>query len=235
MQRRYDSLNLWCIIGIEQLMTLQDPSPDYAEARSVMIESQLRPQGVTNRALLDAMRSIAREAFVPAEARSLTYSDRAIPLGKDRYLGDPGALGQLLTDMAPEPGERALVVGGGSGYSAAVLAAMGLEVTMLESNPALAAMARANGVETVEGALAAGHRKRAPYDVILIDGAVEQIPDALIAQLADGGRLGGALVEGSVHRLVVGRKSGEAFGLLSIGDSWLPPLPGFTRPPAFTF
>lgn len=216
-------------------MTVQAPIPDYAEARSAMIESQLRPQGVTDRAVLDAMRSVTREAFVPAEARSLAYSDRAVPLGNGRYLGAPAALGQLLTDMSPQPGERALVVGGSSGYSAAILAAMGLGVTLLESDPALAAIARANGVATVEGSLAAGQRKGAPYDIILIDGAIEQIPEALIAQLADGGRLGTGLANGSVTRLVVGRKSGDAFGTLSLGDAGVPPLPGFTRPPAFTF
>lgn len=216
-------------------MTLQSPIPDYAEARSAMIDSQLRPQGVTDRALLDAMGSVAREAFVPAEARPLAYTDRAVPLGSGRFLGAPAALGQLLTDIGPRPGERALVVGGGSGYSAAVLAAMGVGVTLLESDLALAAIARGNGLDTVEGPLEAGHRKRAPYDIILIDGAVEQIPDPLITQLADGGRLGAALIDGPVTRLVVGRKSGKAFGTLSLGDAGVPPLPGFTRPPAFTF
>ncbi len=216
-------------------MTLQAPIPDYAEARSAMIDSQLRPQGVTDRALLDAMGGVAREAFVPGEARPLAYSDRAVPLGGGRFIGAPTALGQLLTDMAPQPGERALVVGGGSGYSAAVLSAMGLDVTLLESDPGLAAIARANGITTVQGALEAGHRKGSPYDIILVDGAVEQIPDSLIAQLADGGRLGTGLIDGSVTRLVVGRKSGDAFGTLSLGDSGLPRLPGFARPPAFTF
>ena len=215
-------------------MTVQAPIPDYAEARSAMIESQLRPEGVTDRALLEAMGSVAREAFLPADTQPLAYSDRAVPIGNGRFLGAASALGQLLTDIGPQPGERALVVGG-SGYSAAVLAAMGLDVILLESDPALAAIARANGIETVEGALAAGHRKGALYDIILIDGAVEQIPDPLIAQLADGGRLGAGLIDGSVIRLVVGRKSGDAFGTLSLGDSGLPRLPGFARPPAFTF
>lgn len=216
-------------------MTLQAPIPDSADARSAMIDSQLRPQGVTDRAVLEAMRSIKREAFVPAEARSLAYSDRAIPLGNGRFLVSPTVLGQWLTDIAPQAGERALVVGGGTGYSAAILAAVGLQVTLLESDPALAASARANGVETVEGPLAAGHRKSAPYDIILIDGAVEHIPDSLIAQLGDGGRLGAGMIDGSVTRLVVGRKSGDAFGTVSLGDAGVPPLPGFTRPPAFTF
>lgn len=200
-----------------------------------MIESQLRPQGVTDRALLGAMGSVAREAFVPTDARPLAYSDRSVPLGNGRFLSAPTALGQLLTDIAPQAGERALVVGGGSGYSATILAAMGVNVTVLESDPALAADARANGITTVEGTLAAGHSADAPYDIILIDGAVEQVPDALIAQLADGGRLGAALIDRSVTRLVVGRKSGNAFGFLSLGDAGVPALPGFTRAPVFTF
>jgi len=127
------------------------------------------------------------------------------------------------------------VIGAGTGYSAAVLQAMGLAVTALESSGALAAAARANGVEAVEGPLDAGWRKGAPYDQILIDGAVEYIPDTIVAQLADGGRLGTAIIDRGVTRLVVGRKAGGAFGILSIGDAGVPALPGFNRPKAFTF
>lgn len=230
---RYDGLNPKCITGIEQLMTLHRPIPDFAAARMAMIDSQLRPEGVTDRAVLAAMASVPREAFVPADARPLAYSDRAVPLGNGRSLMAPAALGRLLTEMAPEAGQRALVIG--TGYAAAILAAIGLDVTAIDSDPALAAIAREQGVETVDGPLEAGHRRGAPYDCILIDGAVEQIPDAMIAQLADGGRLGAALIDRSVTRLVIGRKSGSAFGLLSLGDAGVPPLPGFARPPAFTF
>ena len=213
--------------------TLSSPL-NYSDARLAMIDNQLRPQGVTDAALLAAMGSVARENFVPPNARPLAYSDRAVPLGGGRFLGAPAALGQLLEDIAPEPGERALVIGGG-GYSAAVLGAMGVDTTLVEEGPELAASARVNGIATVEGALAGGHTKGGPFDIILIDGAVEYIPDALVAQLADGGRLGAALADRSVTRLVVGRKSGKAFGLLSVGDGGMPPLPGFARPPAFTF
>jgi protein-L-isoaspartate(D-aspartate) O-methyltransferase len=137
--------------------------------------------------------------------------------------------------MFPEVGQRALVVGAGSGYSAAVLGAMGLQVTALESSAELAAAARKLAVKVVEGPLEAGWDKGAPYDQILIDGAVEYIPDAIVAQLADGGRLGTALLDRGVARLIVGRKSGEAFGYLSVGDSAAPALPGFTKPRTFTF
>jgi protein-L-isoaspartate(D-aspartate) O-methyltransferase len=156
-------------------------------------------------------------------------------MGEGRFLPAPAVLGQLLTQMMPEAGQRALVVGGGTGYSAAILARMGLEVTALESAPALVSAARELGVEMVEGPLEGGYPDRAPYDQILLDGAVEYIPDAIIDQLADGGRLGTALIDRGITRLVIGRKAGGAFGTLSIGDVGVPALPGFRRPKEFTF
>ena len=200
-----------------------------------MVENQLRPQGVTDRAALGAMGTVARETFVPDDVRPLAYVDRAVAIGDGRFLPAPAVLGQLLTQMMPERGQRALVVGAGTGYSAAVLAHMGLEVVALESSAELAARARELGVNIVEGPLEAGHKKGAPYDQILIDGAVELIPDAIVAQLADGGRLGAALVDRGITRLIVGRKAGAAFGYLTVGDAGVPVLPGFTRVKAFTF
>jgi protein-L-isoaspartate(D-aspartate) O-methyltransferase len=144
-------------------------------------------------------------------------------------------LGQLLTQMMPRPGQRALVVGAGTGYSAAVLERIGLEVTTLVCSATLAAAARELGVAVVEGPLEAGHAARAPYQQILLDGAVEYIPDAIIEQIADGGRLGGAMVDRGNTRLVIGRKAGGAFGTLSVGDAGVPALPGFSRPKEFTF
>jgi len=116
-----------------------------------------------------------------------------------------------------------------------VLERIGLSVVALESSAELAARARELGIETVEGPLEKGWSKGAPYDQILIDGAVEYLPDALVDQLADGGRLGAALVDRGVARLIVGRKAGTAFGYLSLGDAGTPALPGFTRPPQFIF
>jgi protein-L-isoaspartate(D-aspartate) O-methyltransferase len=216
-------------------MTVQTSIPDFATARAAMVESQLRPQGVTDSLVLDAMGSVERERFVADEARAQAYSDRSVALGGGRFLAAPAALGQLLTQMQPEPGQRALVVGAGSGYSAAVLAHIGLVVVALESSPELAARARGLGIEVVEGRFEAGHKRQAPYDQILIDGAVEAIPDAIVDQLDDGGRLGTALIDRRVTRLIVGRKSGDAFGYLSVGDSGVPALPGFARPKAFVF
>ena len=200
-----------------------------------MVESQLRPQGVTDPAVLAAMGAIPREQFVPEAARPLAYSDRALPLGNGRFLPAPAVLGELLTQMKPEAGQRALVVGSATGYSAAVLARIGLDVTALEVEPELAARARDLGVNAVEGPLAEGQPSGAPYDQILIDGAVEHIPEEIIAQLANGGRLGTALFDKGISRLIVGRKAGGAFGYLTVSDAGSPALPGFERPKAFTF
>jgi len=216
-------------------MTVQVPIPDYAAARLAMIESQLRPEGVTDPAVLGAMGAVEREQFLPESTRSVAYSDRAAGLGNGRFLPPPAVLGQLLTQMTPERGQRALVVGAATGYSAAVLARMGLEVVALESSAELAARANELGIDVVEGPLEAGWPKSAPYDQILIDGAIEAIPDAIIDQLAEGGRLGTALIDRGIARLIVGRKVGGAFGYLSLGDAGTPALPGFSRPKAFIF
>ncbi len=216
-------------------MTVQSPIPDFAAAREAMVESQLRPQGVTDPAVLAAMGTIERERFLPSHTRPLAYVDRAVALGEGRFLPAPPVLGQLLTQMRALPGQRALVIGAGTGYSAAVLQRMGVQVTALECAPALAAEARKMAIDVVEGPLEAGWRDLAPYEQILIDGAVEYIPDAIIDQLAEGGRLGTALVDRGITRLVIGRKAGGAFGTLSIGDAGVPALPGFSRPKEFTF
>jgi protein-L-isoaspartate(D-aspartate) O-methyltransferase len=216
-------------------MTVQSPIPDFNAARAAMIDSQLRPQGVTDPAVLQAMGTIEREKFLPAEMRPLAYVDRAVSIGDGRFLAAPAVLGQLLTQMMPERGQRALVIGAGTGYSAAVLRAMGLAVTAIESSPELASQARDLGIEVIEGALEGGYKKAAPYEQILIDGAIEHIPDAIVDQLADGGRLGAALVDRGITRLIVGRKAAGAFGFLSVGDAGVPVLPGFARPRAFTF
>ena len=216
-------------------MTLHRPIPDFAAAREAMVESQLRPQGVTDRGTLDAMARVERERFLPSHTRPLAYVDRAVAIGDGRFLAAPAVLGQLLTQMMPQRGERALVVGAGTGYSAAVLTEIGLDVVAIESDLSLVAAGKQLGVGIIEAPLEGGFAKGAPYDLILIDGAVETIPDAIIDQLDDGGRLGTALVDRGITRLVVGRKAGGAFGILSFGDAGVPALPGFSRPKAFKF
>jgi protein-L-isoaspartate(D-aspartate) O-methyltransferase len=216
-------------------MTVQFSIPDFKAARLAMVESQLRPQGVTDPRVLEAMGEVEREKFLPPATRPLAYVDRAVAIGDGRFLAAPTVLGQLLTQMMPEPGQRALVIGAGTGYSTAVLSRIGLKVTGLEESGQLGSMARDLGVEIVEGPLENGCKSGAPYDQILIDGAVEVIPEAIIGQLSDGGRLGTALIDGGITRLIVGRKAGGAFGYLSIGDAGVPTLPGFIRPKAFEF
>lgn len=216
-------------------MTIQTSVPDYRAAREAMVDSQLRPQGVNNPAVLEAMAAVPREQFVAQGSRPLAYSDRSAPIGGGRSMSSPTVLGLLLTELAPVAGERALVVGCGTGYSAALLKAMGIEVTGLEQDAKLATEARGDGIEVVEGPLEDGWKKGAPYDLILIDGAIEHIPDAIIAQLTPAGRLGTVLIERGISRLVVGRRAGEGFGLHSLADAGAAPLPGFARPRGFAF
>ena len=216
-------------------MTLHAPVPDHEAARQAMVDGQLRPQGVNDPLVIEAMSLVPREQFVPEDLRPLAYLDRSLPLGHGRFLSSPEAVGLLLTGLAPVSGERALVVGAGTGYSAAVLARIGLDVTAVESSPELAAVARANGIKVVEAPLQAGHARGGPYDLILVDGAIEHLPDALVAQLVEGGRLGAALIEGPITRLAVGRKAGGGLGLRTFADVGAAALPGFNRPHAFTF
>lgn len=216
-------------------MTAHAPIPDYEAARLAMVDSQLRPLGVSDPVVIDAMATIERERFVDPFWRPSAYTDRAIPMGDGRLLSAPSVLGQLLSEIVPQAGQRALVVGAGTGYSAAVLIAMELDVVALESSAALATVARANGIEIVEGPLEQGWPAGAPYDLILIDGAVELIPEAIAAQLGEGGSIATALLDRGVARLVTGRKAAGAIGYHSLADAGVAALPGFSRPKAFTF
>lgn len=207
-----------------------------AEARDSLVENQLRPEGIIDAALLAAMGSVERERFVPEESAALAYADRAVPLGNCRALMPAASLAQLIQALEPAPGQRALVVGAGSGYSTAVLAHMGLAVTGVESDPSLSAIARANGAELVEGPLEGGHKAGAPFDLILIDGAIEgDVPQSIIVQLRDGGRLATGLVDRGVGRLAIGTRVGSAFGLRPFQDAAVSILPGFARARSFVF
>jgi protein-L-isoaspartate(D-aspartate) O-methyltransferase len=213
----------------------EDFMQDFSIARRAMVDNQLRPEGVTDRGVLAAMGSVERERFVPDSARALAYFDRPLKIANGRTMMPPAALGRLLSALEPAPGERALVLGSGSGYSAALLRAIGVDVIALESDEALAAAATRAGVETIIGELANGWSKGGPYDFILLDGAVEEIPATLIKQLRDDGRLAGAIVDRGVTRLVIGRAAGGSLGLRSLADADVDIIPGFERPRAFTF
>ncbi len=189
---------------------------DYSAARRAMIDNQLRPEAVTDGAVLAAMGTVPREDYVPEGAHAFAYVDRHISIGEGRAMMPPAALGRLLSEVAPRAGERALVVGAASGYSAAVLEAIGLDVTSID------------GLDVTTG-------EGDAFDLILIDGAVEHFPQSLIDRLAQGGRLGAALRESGVTRLVIGRPAGGRLGVRAIADADVPVLPIFTLPPAFTF
>ncbi|MBU3076347.1 protein-L-isoaspartate O-methyltransferase family protein [Sphingomonas quercus] len=220
-------------------MTEPATDQDFAAARKAMVASQLRTNAVTDAGVLAAMGRVPREAFVGPGQQPVAYIDRALPLGGGRQLNPILATARLLDAARPRPGERALVIGAATGYSVAVLADIGLAVTAVESDPALVAQARgalhhaATAVD--EGPLAEGHAGGGPYDLILIDGAVEEVPQAIVDQLVDGGRLATGIVERGVTRLALGRKSGSAFGLFPFADSEAVVLPGFAKVRAFSF
>lgn len=188
--------------------------PDFAAARRAMIESQLRPEGVTDLAVLTAMGRVPREDFLPEALRPLAYSDRPLDLGDGREMMPPAALGRLLTELQPRKGERALVIGTAPEYAAAVLAEIGLEVDTA-AKPEVA--------------------PKGPYDLVLIDGAVPEVPTQIAGLLSPSGRLGGAIVDGGITRLATGRAAAGVVGLKSFADAEVPILPGYSKPPAFTF
>jgi len=213
---------------------------NFEAMRAAMVSNQLRTSAVSDTRVVDAMRAVPREAFMPAERAELAYIDTPVPVGEGRAINPPLVTGRLLTALAPRAGERALVVGAATGYAAAVLAELGLDVTALEENAALAdfaggALAGTSGVAVVVGPLAEGWSAAAPYDVILIDGAIERLSDALAAQLADGGRIAAAIIERGVTRLASGRKVGASLVLDDFADSEAVALPGFAVPAGFVF
>lgn len=207
----------------------------YSSMRSAMVDSQLRTSDVTDPAVIAAMASVPRESFLPDERRAMAYIDRPVQLGEGRALNPPLATGRLLTEAAVKVGNKVLLIGAATGYAAALLQKMGALVTAIEEDGALAAKAAAAGVQITSAPLAAGAPGDAPYDIIVIDGAVEELPSALVGQLAEGGRLVAGLVERGVTRLCSGRKSGSAFGLASLADMEMVVLPGFAKPEGFVF
>lgn len=211
---------------------------NFDQMRQGMVVSQLRPTGVNDARVVSAMASVPREAFVPADKAPLAYLDIAIPLADGRSLNPPMAVGRLLTEAQVQPGDKVLLVGAATGYTAALLSALGADVVAVEENADLVTHGKAAlpaGVKWVKGPLAAGSRADAPFDIVMIDGAVEQIPQAIIDQLADGGRLVGAIVDRGVTRLVSGARAGKGFGTRAFADTDTVSLPGFAKPAAFSF
>lgn len=199
-------------------MTLleENPATQGAAARRAMIDSQLRVSGVNDPGILAAVAAVPREDFVPAALRANAYIDRALPLGDGHSLSAPLVHGRLLTEALPEAGEQVLVVAP-SGYLAALVGKMGASVT------------------TFAPAEAAATRKGAPVSLILIEGAIEQLPAALAARLAEGGRIVTGLVERGVTRLAVGRKVAGEIALVALADIGIPVLAEFAAPKRWSF
>jgi protein-L-isoaspartate(D-aspartate) O-methyltransferase len=220
-------------------MASQSREASLADMRAAMVDCQLRTNDVIDPAIVAAMGRVARERFVPEALAAVAYIDRAIALTGDRRLNPPLVTARLLVAAELNAGQSVLLVGAATGYAAALLAALGVKVTAVESEPELIAHARTalagDSVELVEGPLAQGAADRAPFDRIIIDGAVEFVPDALIAQLAEGGVLVCALRDGAVTRLTRGVKVGAMVVPRPFADMDAGPLPGFARPKSFSF
>lgn len=212
---------------------------NFEQMRRAMVASQLRTTGVSDARVLAAVGAVPRERFVPAEWSALAYAETIVPLGGERAMSPPMVLGRLLSEARPLPSDRALVVAAGTGYGAAVLDRLVASVVAVEENPVLANIARGalagTSVTLVERPAGDGHQAGAPYDIILIDGAVEEVPQALIGQLAAGGRLATAWLDRGVTRLAIGRGGGTGFALVPFADAEAAILPAFRKPRAFSF
>lgn len=215
---------------------------DFARAREGMVESQVRTSDVTDARLLKAMRMLPRERFLPAHKRALAYADAEVEVGPGRVLLRPRDLAKLVQALAPQPGERALEIAGATGYGAAVLAACCGEVVALDPDADLSLAARAalescgvGNVRTASTRVTEGWRDGAPYDVIMLNGACEIVPDAWLEQLADNGRLGVIVRQGPAGSARVYTKSSGAVAFRTVFDAAPPLAPGTARPPAFAF
>jgi protein-L-isoaspartate(D-aspartate) O-methyltransferase len=187
-------------------------------ARRAMIDSQLRPSGVNDESVLRRMADVRREDFLPESARGFAYIDRAVALGEGRWLAAPIVQGLMLQEARPSVEDRALVVDGGSGYLAELLRPL------------------VGSLEIVSPTAATGKpRKAGAFTLLLVDGAVEQLPEGLVRRLADGARIvTGEIVDG-ITRLSVGRKAAGEVALLPVAELGIPALPEFAPPKAWSF
>lgn len=221
---------------------------DSALQRLNMVESQIRPSDITDRRILRGMQTIPREQFVPASLAQLAYMDDAIPLldlgqrrnGPIRTMMSPRTLAKLLQIGRIEPKALVLDVGCGRGYGAALLAQIATRVVALENNPELVAAAQANlatekNVTVIVGDLAKGCAEQAPYDVIVVEGAVSAPPAALLAQLKPGGRLVAILASGVLGQATVWQRVGDTYGHATAFEANVAILPGFESQPVFEF
>lgn len=216
--------------------------------RKNMVESQVRPSDVVDRRIIRAMLEVAREDFVPAAQRAVAYIDRDVPLTAGDHGAAPRSLmaartfAKLVELAEIEPSNAVLVVGTAGGYSAAVLSQMARSVVALEEDAGLAELAAprlaklaAAGVTFVRGKLAAGAVDKGPYDAIIIEGLIDEVPEALLDQLKDGGRLVAILADTDGVRACLWRRAGAGFDRSSAFDASAGRLPGFSVPRGFVF
>lgn len=187
-------------------------------ARKAMIDSQLRTSGVNEPFVLARMGAVAREDFVPESARAIAYVDRAVPLGDGKHLAAPLVHGRMLAEAHPTAADSALVVESGSGYLAELL------------RPLVGSLATISSDE-----IAKGKRGRKNYSLILVDGAIEQLPESLAKQLEENGRIVTGIAQRGVTRLAVGRKVASSVTLQPVADIGIPVLHAFDRPKEWSF
>jgi protein-L-isoaspartate(D-aspartate) O-methyltransferase len=223
---------------------------DFAAARRNMVEGQIRTNRVTDPGVIEAMLDIERERFVPPGWQPLAYSDRAIPLGevasdpahRSRVMLPPMALARLIQAARIQPGDKALHIGCNTGYATALLARHAAKVIALEEDDGFARIAAAHFSEEafahatlVRGRLAAGWAAEGPYDVILIEGGVERLPDQLAPQLAEDGRLVVIVNKAGTSRGEIVRRAGERLSGFPLFDAVAPVMAGFALPAEFVF
>lgn len=217
---------------------------DLALARRKMVDSQIRTNKVTDPRVIEAFETVPREAFLAPEMQAVCYIDEDVPIGEGRYLIEPMVFARMLQALAVGPGDVALDIGCGTGYSSAVLARLAATVVALEQDPALAARANENltalsvdNAVVVEAPLEQGYAAQAPFDVIFIGGAVSEVPDAIARQLSDGGRLSAVVRDGAggPGKAVLGVCRAGRVSFRPLFDASIPMLPGFARKPGFVF
>ncbi|MBY0337943.1 MAG: methyltransferase domain-containing protein [Acetobacteraceae bacterium] len=220
-----------------------DWQTDFAAARRFMVDGQVRPNAVTDPLLISALREVPREVFVPAALRSRAYADEMVTVAPGRRMLTPMVLARLLQAALPQPGERALVLGAGTGYGAAILARMGAEVVAVEPDPGLADAGRAACAAALSGPRpdivtadpSRGFPDGAPFALIVIEGAVQTLPEAVPAQLREAGRLVFLReVQEPLSRAVLARRLGGAVSERVLFEAAAPVLPGFAAPRTFT-
>lgn len=208
--------------------------PDFAERRRMMVDTQIRPSDVTKYPIIEAMLAVPRELFVPAAQREAAYADQNVSLGGGRVLLEPRTLAKMLDALDIQSDELVLDVGCGLGYSTAVAARVAQMVIGVEEVEDLAEDAQALLSETGAdnaivhtGPLAEGAAEHGPYDVILVEGGVEELPAPLLAQLKDGGRIAALMMNGALGEVKIGYKSGTGISWRFAFNAAAPVLPGF--------